>query len=58
MVLGFRAEPKRSSPNQINMEENEQPTYVPQVGFYNSGGLIKKIDYSDLKKVVQIINGN
>jgi hypothetical protein len=54
MVLGFREEIKPLPSGQIG--GTPERSYIPRVGFYNTGGVIIQIDYSDLKRAVQKIN--
>ncbi|WP_157097852.1 RHS repeat domain-containing protein [Niabella ginsenosidivorans] len=54
MVLGFREEVKPLPPGQIG--GTPEKSYIPRVGFYNTGGVIIQIDYSDLKRAIQKIN--
>ncbi len=54
MVLGFREEIKPLPPGQIG--GTPERSFVPRVGFYNTGGAIIQIDYSDLKRAIQKIN--
>ncbi len=54
MVLGFREEIKPLPPGQIG--GTPERSYVPKVGFYNTGSVIIQIDYSDLKRAIQKIN--
>lgn len=54
MVLGYREDIKPLPSGQIG--GTPERSYVPRVGFYNTGGIIIQIDYSDLKKAIQKIN--
>lgn len=54
MVLGFKEEIRPLPSNQIGGTPERR--YVPRVGFYNTGGAIIQIDYSDLKRAIQKIN--
>lgn len=54
MILGFREEIKLLPTGQIG--GTPERSYVPLVGFYNTGGVIIQIDYSDLKRAIQKIN--
>jgi RHS repeat-associated protein len=54
MVLGFREYDKPLPPGQIG--GTPERSYIPKVGFYNTGGVIIQIDYSDLKRAIQKIN--
>jgi RHS repeat-associated protein len=54
IVLGFSEEIKPLPSGQIG--RTPERSYIPTVGFYNTGGAIIQVNYADLKRAIQKIN--